>query len=371
MTVVRVPLPGASSPDAAYDVIVGRGVWSRLPALLAERCPAHLYAVVTDSRVAQLYGDRLGRLLGEAGHTCRQFVFPAGEWNKVRETWADLGARRVAAGAGRDAAVIALGGGVAGDLGGFVAATLHRGIPYVQLPTTVLAMIDSSIGGKTGVDIPAGKNLVGAFHQPRFVLADVDTLASLPRNQIAAGCAEAIKHGVVADAGYAGEVGTAAARCLARSLDALEPLVEGSIRIKGAIVAADAGERGRRQVLNFGHTVGHAVESRSGYGLLHGEAVAIGMAVEAALAEQTGVAARGTRDAILALLASYDLPVTVPPTLSGDDLLETMRADKKVRAGVIRFALPAAIGRMAHAADGAWTLAASPPQIRAALDACR
>jgi len=371
VTVVRVPLPGASSPDAAYDVIVGRGVWSRLPALLAERCPAHLYAVVTDSRVAQLYGDRLGRLLGEAGHTCRQFVFPAGEWNKVRETWADLCDRMVAAGAGRDAAVIALGGGVAGDLGGFVAATLHRGIPYVQLPTTVLAMIDSSIGGKTGVDIPAGKNLVGAFHQPRFVLADVDTLASLPRNQIAAGCAEAIKHGVVADAAYADEVGHGAAACLARALDALGPIVERSIRIKGAVVAADEREHGRRQILNFGHTVAHAVEARSGYALLHGEAVAIGMVVEATLAETLGVARAGTRRRVLELVERYDLPCGIPETVATEDLLEAMRVDKKVRAGAVRFALPAAIGEMAHSADGAWTVEVDPTEIRAALEASR
>lgn len=371
MTTIRVPLAATPSAETSYDVIVGRGVWDRLPALLAERCPAHLYAVVTDSRVAGLYGDQVGRLLGDAGLGSRQFVFPAGEWNKVRETWADLCDRMVAAGVGRDAAVLALGGGVAGDLAGFVAATLHRGLPYAQLPTTVLAMIDSSIGGKTGVDLPAGKNLVGAFHQPRFVLADVETLGTLPRNQIAAGCAEAIKHGVVADAAYADAVGSAARQCLARSLDALEVLVERSIRIKADIVAADAGERGQRQVLNFGHTVGHAVEARSGYSLLHGEAVAIGMAVEAALAEHAGVATRGTRERILELLAGYDLPVTVPPTLAADELLETMRADKKVRAGAIRFALPACIGRMARGADGAWTVEIPPAAIRSALDASR
>jgi 3-dehydroquinate synthase len=357
--------------DATYDVIVGRAIWDRLPRLLHERCPAHRYAVVTDSRVGALYGERLLALLAGAGLAARSFVFPAGEWNKVRDTWADLSDRMVAAGIGRDAAVVALGGGVAGDLAGFVAATLYRGIPYVQVPTTVLAMVDSSIGGKTGIDLPAGKNLVGAFHSPRFVLADIDTLATLARNQIAAGCAEAIKHGVIADAAYADAVAGAAPGCLARSLDQLEQVVEGSVRIKSAIVASDALEHGRRQVLNFGHTVGHAVEACSGYTLLHGEAIAIGMAAEASLAETTGLAGPGLRRRVLDLLDRYELPTTVPDTVSCDDLLEAMRSDKKVRAGAIRFALPAAIGAMAHSVDGAWTVDVGPDEIRTALDANR
>ena len=368
---ITIPVAPTESRGAAYDVIVGRGVLDRLPELLAERCPAHAYAVITDSRVSTLYGERVLALLEANGLAARSFAFPAGEWNKVRETWADLCDRMIAHGIGRDAAVVALGGGVAGDLAGFVAATLHRGIPYVQVPTTVLAMVDASIGGKTGVDLPAGKNLVGAFHAPRFVLADVETLATLARNQIAAGCAEAIKHGVIADAAYADDVARAAGACLSRSPDALEPVVERSIRIKAAIVAADERERGRRQVLNFGHTVGHAVESRSGYALLHGEAVAIGMAVEASLAEATGLARTGTRRRVLELLERFELPATVPPTLACDDLLDAMRADKKVRAGVVRFALPAAVGEMAHSADGAWTVEVESAKIRSALDANR
>jgi len=369
--VTTIPVPRTGSRDASYEVIVGRGVGEQLPALLGERCPAHVYAVITDSRVAPLYGERTLALLEAAGLTARLFSFPAGEWNKVRDTWADLCDRMVAAGIGRDAAVVALGGGVAGDLGGFVAATLYRGIPYVQVPTTVLAMVDASVGGKTGIDLPAGKNLVGAFHAPRFVLADIDTLGTLPRNQVASGCAEAIKHGVVADAAYADEVGHGAAACLARALDALGPIVERSIRIKGAVVAADEREHGRRQILNFGHTVAHAVEARSGYALLHGEAVAIGMVVEAALAETLGVARPGTRRRVLELVERYELPSSIPETVATEDLLEAMRVDKKARAGAVRFALPAAIGEMAHSADGAWTVEVDPTEIRAALEASR
>ncbi len=366
---IPIALPG--TPAGGYDILIGRGLLADLPRLLAERCPAHLYAVITDSRVAPLYGERVSALLAGAGLAARIFTFPAGEWNKGRATWGDLCDRVVDAGVGRDGAVVALGGGVAGDLGGFVAATLFRGIPCVQVPTTVLAMIDASIGGKTGVDLPAGKNLVGAFHQPRFVLADIDTLGTLPRNQVASGCAEAIKHGVVADAPYADAVGAAAGGCLARRPETLAAIVERSIRIKAAIVAEDPGERGRRQVLNFGHTVGHALEATSGYELLHGEAVAIGMAVESWLAERGGIATPGTGQRVRELLAAFDLPVAVPAQLLCDDLLDAMRHDKKARAGALRFALPKAIGAMAQSADGEWTVQIDAAQVRAALEANR
>jgi 3-dehydroquinate synthase len=369
VTTIHVPIKGER--DASYDVVVGRGVLSELPRLLAERCAAHVYAVVTDSRVAELHAKRCLALLRDAGLNAQLFVFPAGEWNKVRQTWIELGDQLLAARVGRDGAVVALGGGVVGDIAGFVAATIHRGIPYVQVPTTVLAMIDSSIGGKTGVDVPAGKNLVGAFHQPRLVLADIDTLATLPRNQVASGLAEAIKHALIADAAYAQTLAASAHACLKRSLETLEEIVARSIEIKVEIVASDVAEAGRRQILNFGHTVGHAIEARSGYALLHGEAVAIGMAVEAWLAEAGGLAQSGTRQTVLDLVACCDLPCTVPAALSNSDLMETMQLDKKARGGAVRFALPRAVGRTAQSADGAWTVEIAPSEIVRALDANR
>ena len=362
---------GTGAPGGGYGVLVGRGILTDLPRLLGERCPAHVYAVVTDSRVAELQGKRVLALLEQAGLTARLFVFPAGEWNKVRDTWSDLTDQLLAAHVGRDGAVVAVGGGVVGDLGGFVAATLHRGIPVVQVPTTTLAMIDASVGGKTGLDVPAGKNLVGAFHPPRLVLSDIDTLTTLPRNQIAAGLAEALKHGIVADAAYARGVAGVATACLARSPEILEPIVARGVAIKAEIVAADPTEQGLRQTLNFGHTVGHAVEARSGYGLLHGEAIAIGMATEAWLAEELGVACAGTRTTVRELLAAFDLPCAVPAELSSEHLLETMQHDKKVRAGAVRFALPAALGRMAQSADGAWTVDVPREQIVRAIEANR
>jgi 3-dehydroquinate synthase len=360
MTTIRVNVP------EAYEVIVGRGLLGRLPALLAGRCAASRYAVIADAHVADLHGASLMEALKEAGLEARLFTFPAGEWNKNREHWARLTDELLAWGLGRDGAIIAFGGGVAGDLGGFVAATYLRGVPFVQLPTSLLAMIDASVGGKTGVDVPAGKNLVGAFHQPRFVLADIDLLATLPRTHIAAGMAEAIKHGAIIDAPYFDSLADATA-CLAKDGAALEDVVRQSVAIKARIVAADEKEGGLRQVLNFGHTVGHAVEALSGFGLLHGEAVAIGMAVEAGIAEASGVAEPGTRKALVAMLERYALPVEIPEGLSSHRLLELMRADKKVRAGRVRLALPKKIGLMVQSDDGAWTVEVEERLLREAI----
>lgn len=369
MTAIRVPL--RESRDDTYDVIVGQGVLGRLPALLREHCPAHRYAVVADHRVAELHGAALAAALAAGGLEARVFAFPSGEWNKTRETWAELTDAMLAARLGRDAAVIAFGGGVAGDIAGFVAATYLRGIPYVQVPTTLLAMIDSSIGGKTGVDVPAGKNLVGAFHQPRFVLTDVALLGTLPKTHLAAGAAEAVKHGVIADAAYAASLADAASGILARDTAVLERAVRRSIEIKAGIVARDEYESGCRQMLNFGHTVGHAIEAGTGFDLLHGEAIAIGMRVEARLAERLGVAAQGLADEVRALLEHYALPLDVPPNISTDAAIDAMLADKKNRRGAVRCALPSGLGIMAQSGDGDWTVEVDVPTLRATLDESR
>jgi 3-dehydroquinate synthase len=218
--------------------------------------------------------------------------------------------------------------------------------------------------------VPAGKNLVGAFHQPRVVVAEVGLLATLPRPHIAAGMAEAIRYVAIADAAYAAMIADAGP-VLARDLDRLELIVRRGVELKAAIVAADEREAGLRQVLNFGHTVGHAVETTIGFALLHGEAVAIGMAVEAWIAEATGVAEPGLHRELVALIERYGLPASVPAALAADDLVEAMHADKKVRAGALRFALPRRMGEMAQSADGAWTVEIEPSLIRHALDSNR
>jgi 3-dehydroquinate synthase len=270
---------------------------------------------------------------------------------------------------GRDSAVIALGGGVVGDLAGFVAATFMRGIPVIQIPTTLLAMIDASIGGKTAVDTLAGKNLVGAFHAPAGVLVDPQALATLPLRELRAGLAEALKHGVIADEPYLSAVASSAPGLLSAggsTSDSMFSLIVRSIEIKADIVSRDEREEGLRKLLNFGHTIGHAVELISGYSLLHGEAVAIGMALESELAEQIGLAQTGTAATVSNALHSAGLPTALPSGSDGDAVMEAMRSDKKGRSGRTMFALPLRIGEMAGA-DSGWTVSVSDDQLREVL----
>src|SRR5437773_2523336 len=237
--VVTVRVATAEQRTTSYDIIIGRGVLADLPDLAQAACPAARYAVITDSYVATLYGEKLVARCHDAPLHAELFAFPAGEASKTRETWASLSDRLLQRQFGRDCGVIALGGGVVGDVAGFGAATYLRGIPYIQVPTTLLAMIDSSIGGKTGVDVAGGKNLLGAFHQPRLVIADLDALGSLSSVQLSAGLAEAVKHGAIADAEYFGFLERQYAEIFGKHAPALERLVRRSVEIKAAIVALD------------------------------------------------------------------------------------------------------------------------------------
>jgi len=348
-----------------YDVLIGIGLLDDLATLVRERVPAAHYAVVSDSHVAALYGRAAVGRLRDSGLAATLASFPAGEWNKSRESWAAVTDELLTAGVGRDGVVLAIGGGVTGDLAGFVAATYLRGVPWAHLPTTLLAMADAAIGGKTGVDTPSGKNLVGAFHQPSLVAADVGALATLSRQQIASGAAEALKHGVVTDAAYFRAVSDAAPAMLERDLHALRTTVTRSAAIKAGIVAADERETGARAILNFGHTIGHAIEATSGYEVLHGEAVAIGMLIEARIAERLGLAENVTAEIEEALLR-FGLPVERPEH-PAEELLAAMQRDKKARLGAVRFALPTAIGQMATSADGGHTIAVDERVILSAL----
>ncbi|MGH7720169.1 MAG: 3-dehydroquinate synthase, partial [Gemmatimonadaceae bacterium] len=291
------------------------------------------------------------------GARAEVFKVPTGERYKTREMWQHLTDDLLRNGFGRDSAVIALGGGVIGDLAGFVAATFMRGIPYVQVPTTLLAMIDASIGGKTAVDTPAGKNLVGAFHRPAAVVIDPGALATLPTAHLRAGLAEAIKHGVVADAEYFEHISAGLEGLLARaSPEALERLIVRSVEIKTDVVREDERESGKRKILNFGHTLGHAIEAMSGYELLHGEAVGAGMALEARLAERIGVAEAGTARRISDVLHRAGLPTERPSEVSAEAIILATRTDKKARQGSVEYALPQRIGEMSARASG-WTMA--------------
>ncbi len=365
MVTIRVPL--IEQRDASYDILIGSGLVPQLDTILKQYCPAAAYAIISDSQVGKLYGEDLLKRLSATGSRAELLTFPAGEWNKTRDTWAALSDQMLAAHFGRDCAVIAVGGGVVNDVAGFVAATYLRGVPLVQVPTSLLAMIDSSIGGKTGVDVPAGKNLLGAFHQPRVVVADPELLGSLSSVQLAAGLAEAVKHGVIADADYFAFLEREYAAIFAKHAPVLERVVRRSLEIKAEVVAHDERETGKRAILNFGHTVGHAIEATSKYEVMHGEAVAMGMIYEARIAESLAIAQSGTAQRIKSTLELLHLPVERPDNSQADDLIAAMRGDKKVRAGEIRLALPQAVGK-AYGDDGqGWTVAVNEDAIRKAL----
>jgi 3-dehydroquinate synthase len=331
----------------SYDVHVGSGLLARAADIIRIAAPAHRYAIISDANVAPLYAQCLRDAFGTSGAASTElFTIPAGEAHKTREQWAHLTDLMLAAGFGRDTTVLALGGGVIGDLAGFVAATYMRGIPFVQLPTTLLAMIDASIGGKTGVDTSAGKNLVGAFHQPRAVIADPAALATLSANHLRSGLAEAVKHGAIADAAYYESIESSISTLLREPAgDSMRALIVRSVEIKSSIVLQDEREGGIRRTLNFGHTLGHAIESESGYGVLHGEAIAIGMVLEASLGERLGVTTSGTADRLRHTIAGAGLAVTIPKGLNAERILNATRTDKKAREGVVEYALVAEIGR--------------------------
>ncbi len=352
--------------DPGYRVHVLPGVLDAVGGVARVAVRAHRYAIVTDANVGPLYAARVEAAL--AGLATDVFTIPAGETHKTRDTWATVTDQMLDAGFGRDSAIIALGGGVVGDLAGFVAATFMRGIPFIQMPTSLLAMLDASIGGKTGVDTRSGKNLVGAFHQPSAVIIDPAVLATLPRNQFRSGLSEALKHGVIADRAHFNAVATLAAEHRDRLPDfrAVSALIARSVEIKSAVVARDTREAGRRKTLNFGHTLGHAIEHLSGYRLLHGEAVAIGMCLESRLAERAGVAVAGTAERIRAAVEGAGLPTQRPADLAPAAILQATHGDKKGRQGRAEYALPVDLGRMAFD-DRGWSAAMDDSLVLEAL----
>jgi 3-dehydroquinate synthase len=258
-------------------------------------------------------------------------------------------------GFGRDSAFVALGGGVTGDLAGFVASTYMRGVPVVQVPTTLLAMVDSSVGGKTGIDGGRVKNAVGTFHQPAAVLIDPEVLSTLPKYQRISGIAEAVKAAAIRDRSFFEWIEERAGSLESGEVEETSGLIEKSIRIKAEVVAEDPEERGLRAILNFGHTFGHALESLTGFAVLHGEAVAAGMRMECRLGESVGVTGAGSGDRLDAALEACGLPEVLEPPLDLDDLLDRAATDKKSRAGSLHWVLLSAIGEVARSGDGKWT----------------
>ncbi|MEJ2186841.1 MAG: 3-dehydroquinate synthase [Gemmatimonadota bacterium] len=351
-----------------YDVVVEPGLLARLADIVRAEAPASHYAIIADATVADLYGPTVRRQLQARGLRADLIAFPAGEAHKTRGTWSGLTDDLLALGVGRDACVIALGGGVTGDMAGFVAATYMRGVPLVQVPTSLLAMIDAAIGGKTGVDVPAGKNLVGAFHQPRIVVVDPELLHTLPPVELRSGCAEAVKHGAIADADYLAWLEANAGAVLSGELPALQALVVASVRIKAHYVSTDEREDGARKALNFGHTLGHALETVLDYTVRHGQAVAAGMVLEAELGERVGVTASGTAERLAAVVRTFGLP-DPPANVDAEAVLSATRLDKKARAGQPRYTLLAEPGLVARDAAGDWSHAVDDAQVRAVLGA--
>jgi len=304
--------------------------------------------IVSDENVAPLYAAGVRHLLqrGDPHVQVALLTLPAGEAHKNLNAVSKIFDALAKLGATRDSCVIALGGGVIGDIAGFAAACWMRGIDIIQMPTTLLAMVDSSVGGKTGVDHAVGKNLIGAFHQPRAVIADLDALATLPERELRAGFAEVIKVACIGDAEFFNWLEANADALLARDATALTHAIAICCRFKAGVVERDERESGERALLNFGHTFGHAIETEAGYGnVLHGEAVAIGMLLAAKLAAQSGISNEIDTHRLCRLLEKFGLLIELPANLRADALLYRMRLDKKNRAGTLRLILWRGIGR--------------------------
>jgi 3-dehydroquinate synthase len=328
--------------ERSYPIIIGSNLIEDA-ALLDAHVRARTVLIVSNATVAPLYAEALKRSLGS--RRVHEVILPDGEEHKTLATVSCIFDAAIAGRLNRDAAMIALGGGVVGDMTGFAAACYQRGIDYIQVPTTLLAQVDSSVGGKTGVNHPQGKNMIGAFHQPRCVIADIATLRTLPDREYRAGLAEVVKYGFIYDAAFLDWLEREADALAARHEPAIVQAVRRSCEIKAEVVAADERESGLRAILNLGHTFGHAIEAAAGYGSwLHGEAVAAGMAVAADMSARLGWISQADRDRAVRLIARFGLP-TEPPRIGAAKARELMGMDKKVLDGRVRLVLLRALGR--------------------------
>jgi 3-dehydroquinate synthase len=337
------------------DLWLGAGALDRLATLAAD---AERVLLVTERHVAATpWPGRAQAAIEKTGRPVTRTVLQPGEKHKTLASVEKLWTAWLAAGAGRDALVVGVGGGCLTDVAGFAAATFLRGVPWIAVPTTVLGMADASIGGKTGVNLAEGKNLAGALHHPRAVLADAETLTTLPDDVHADGWAEVVKAGVIGDAALLVDLEDHSDEVLAREAATVTRLLARSIRVKAAVVAADEREESRREILNFGHTVGHALEHASGHRLSHGRAVAIGMVIEARLGVELGRLPPGLPERIAATCAALGLPSTLPEDVPREAIEAALGSDKKRRRGEIRVALPEGLGQ--HSATPALVVPAS------------
>lgn len=336
--------------ERGYPIHIGAGLLDR-PELFAPHLGSGRAAIVTNETVAPLYAARVEKTLAAAGARTFTLALPDGEAHKDWRSLDRLFEGLLARGADRKTVIVAVGGGVVGDIAGFAAATYQRGVPFIQVPTTLLAQVDSSVGGKTAINHALGKNMVGAFHQPLAVIADTATLATLPARELAAGLAEVVKYGFIADARFLDWVEANAVRLVAREPDALAHAIRRSCEIKAEVVAEDERESGVRAILNFGHTFGHAIEASMGYGTwLHGEAVAAGMAIAARLSAACGAITPADAQRVERVLVALGLPVE-PPRIALADWMTHMGRDKKTEGGRVTLILLEALGKAAIVRD--------------------
>ncbi len=333
--------------ERSYRIVIGSGILGKIGEQARDFGFSKRIGLVSNPVVHRLYGKAVEDSLRDAGFDVITILVPDGEEYKSL-TWAssiygELLKHRL----DRASALIALGGGVIGDITGFVASTYMRGISFLQVPTTLLAQVDSSVGGKTGVNHPLGKNMIGTFYQPRLVWADIDTMKTLPRRELLAGMAEVIKYGIIRDEDFFAFLEKSWDSILDLEPSSLIHIIRRSCEIKADVVSKDERESGLRAILNYGHTIGHAVETVTGYtAYLHGEAVAIGMSIEARLSVLLNLAVNTDVERIKSLLSLYNLPYELPAGISKDSLLSAMKIDKKALAGEMRFVLPEKIGAM-------------------------
>ena len=367
---VKCILPAMQAVDVSlgvrsYRIWIGRGLLERIGQECAGIGLGRKCAVITDTNVGRLYAESVCVSLRNEGFDPVVIEIKAGEASKSLRTAEDCYEKLVKAGLDRKSFIVALGGGVVGDLGGFVAATYMRGIKYVQVPTSLLAQVDSSVGGKVAVNLKQGKNLVGVFYQPVLVICDVGTLVTLPEREYISGLAEVIKYGVIADSRFFNELELHFSELSSRHLGVLEEVITRCCQIKADVVSRDETESGLRQILNFGHTIGHAIEAVCGYGrFLHGEAVAIGMVGATYLSTKICGLPESERARIVNLLKSVDLPVAIRITeRRREKILQAMKVDKKAQGGEIKFVLAKRIGEVV------WGQTVRDQEINMALDA--
>ena len=329
---------------SSYEIRIGRDIIDRIALILAKNHKAGRYAVITDDCVGSLYGKKILTSLVDVGLNVNLIEFPAGEANKNINTVLHVAEKLLQAGADRETFLIALGGGVVGDVTGFIASVYMRSVPYIQIPTTLVAQVDSSIGGKTAVDLPQGKNLMGTFYQPCAVFTDLSFLETLPEKEFNNGLAEIIKYGIIDDEKMFHTMENNMEAIKLKDPKLVLNIVEACCRIKKSIVEIDEKDQGLRHILNFGHTLGHALETMSQYTITHGEGVALGMIAAARLSEKMGYLESNEAKRIEALIREAGLPCKIPETFFADNIIAALQMDKKKKGDIIRFVLLKKIG---------------------------